>query len=265
MTDGTPFETILFSIDGKVATITLNRPDVLNAFVERMHLDIHAALDRAVAAGVRAVVLTGAGRAFSAGQDLKALDQDDHGRIDIEGLLERTYHETLRRLRSPDYVTIAAVNGVAAGASCNIALACDIVIAGKSAQFVEAFARIGLIPDAGGTWVLPRLIGRARALGMILTTDPIDAETARDWGMIWQVAQDEALMETAAAMAQKLAAGPGLAYGMAKRAIDASIDNDFETQLKLEACFQQKAADSKDFAEGVKAFTEKRRPSFKNL
>jgi len=259
------YETILFAIDGKVATLRLNRPDSLNAFVEQMHLDIHHALDAAVAAGVRVVILTGEGRAFSSGQDLKDLDLDRHGKVDIRSLLERTYHETLRRLRAPEYVVIAAVNGVAAGAACNIALAADIAIAAESAQFVEAFGRIGLIPDAGGTWMLPRLVGRARALGMILTTEPIDGKTAADWGLVWRTVADAELMDTVQALAVRLAEGPGLAFGMMKQAIDRSFDNDFEAQLSLEAELQQKAADTEDFAEGVRAFTEKRRPNFKNL
>lgn len=257
------FETILFEIEDGVATITLNRPDVLNAFISQMHYDILAALDIVEEQGIRAVILTGTGRGFSSGQDLKAIKDRDPTTLSIGNLLEDTYHKTLRRLRSPKFVVISAVNGVAAGASCNIALACDMVIAGKSAQFVEAFARIGLIPDAGGTWALPRLVGRQRALGMILTTEPIGAEQAEDWGLIWKAVDDEALMPTAMEYAKKFAAGPTFAYGLMKQAIDQSIDNSFEEQLALEADMQTRAAHSKDHKEGVTAFLEKRVPRYK--
>jgi len=253
------FETIRHELEAGVATITLARPEKMNSLTGPMRRELHTAL-RAAGREARAVILTGEGRGFCAGQDL-----GDAARIEDLNLAEtlrEEYEPLIRAIIDCPVPVIAAVNGVAAGAGANLALACDIVIAARSASFIEAFARIGLIPDAGGTWLLPRLVGRARAMGMCLTTDPVPAETAADWGMIWEVVEDDALAAEALALAGRLADGPTLAFGLIKRALAASGANGLEAQLALEAELQGEAGASRDFREGVRAFLEKRAPDF---
>jgi 2-(1,2-epoxy-1,2-dihydrophenyl)acetyl-CoA isomerase len=258
-------KTILLDFDGDVATITLNRPERLNSFTETMHAELRAALDQVERPGAaRVLVITGAGRGFSAGQDLgeAALPADDEP-WDVGATLERNYNPLLARLRALPMPVIAAVNGVAAGASANIALGCDIVIATRSASFLQAFARIALIPDAGGTYVLPRRVGLSRALGLSLLAEPITAEQAEAWGLIWKCVDDDRFAETVRATARKLAAGPTRAYALIKQSLYASADNDFEAQLALEVALQREAGGTEDFREGVKAFLDKRPAAFK--
>jgi 2-(1,2-epoxy-1,2-dihydrophenyl)acetyl-CoA isomerase len=255
------FDTILFEAADGVATITLNRPARLNALTNTMFREIGTALDRVAAnPALRCVLLTGAGRGFCAGADLAGdgIDADD----DLDDALVTLYNPLVRRLQTFERPVVAAVNGVAAGAGCNLALACDIVIAGKAASFLQAFARIGLIPDAGGTYLLPRLVGRARAMGMALLAEGLPAETAAEWGLIWRCVADEALMTEAGALAAKLAQGPTRAYGLIKQAMAASLDNGLDEQLAVEARLQGEAGRSPDYAEGVAAFLEKRPARF---
>src|SRR4051794_25078408 len=240
--------------------ITLNRPDRLNALQPEMADAIIAALDDAQAdVSCRAVLLTGAGRGFCAGQDLTAIAGADPD--DIADLLD-AYHPMIEKIRESPLPVVAAVNGVAAGAGCNLALACDIVIAAQSASFVQAFARIGLVPDCGGTWFLPRLIGNARARALAMLAEPLPAETAVEWGLIWRMVEDEKLAEEAQALAARLASQASTALALTKRALDASGSNPLDRQLDLEGELQLAAGKSPDHAEGVRAFLEKRPPIF---
>ncbi|MGE0259906.1 MAG: enoyl-CoA hydratase-related protein [Alphaproteobacteria bacterium] len=240
--------------------ITLNRPDRLNALLPEMADAIISALDEAQAdESCRAVLLTGAGRGFCAGQDLTAIAAADPD--DIGDLLD-SYHPAIEKIREMPLPVVAAVNGVAAGAGCNLALACDIVIAARSATFVQAFSRIGLVPDCGGTWFLPRLVGAARARALMMLAEPLTAAAAAEWGMIWRVVDDDRLMDEAHALATRLAAGPTVALGLIKQALDESGDNDLADQLDLERDLQVEAAETPDRAEGVRAFLEKRAPLF---
>lgn len=258
-----PSSTILATEAEGVLSLTLNRPDKLNSFNEEMHLALRAGFERAHREDrIRAVLLTGAGRAFCAGQDLGDRDPNK-GVPDLGHTIETYYNPLLRLIRSLEKPVICAVNGVAAGAGANIAFACDVTIAARSARFIQAFAKIGLVPDSGGTWSLPRLIGEARAKGLALTAEPLGAEKAADWGLIWRAVDDENLMEEARALATTLAAGPTLGLGMTKRAIQAAATNSLDTQLDLERDLQRIAGRSADYAEGVSAFLEKRKPEFK--
>jgi 2-(1,2-epoxy-1,2-dihydrophenyl)acetyl-CoA isomerase len=259
-----PFETILFEIEAGVATLTLNRPDKLNAFTAAMHEELREAMQRLRAdSSVRALHVTGNGRGFCAGQDLsERVMKDGAGPFDLGATLEKNYNPLVTGLRQLPFPVICAVNGVAAGAGCNFALACDIVVAGRSASFIEVFSRIGLIPDACGTYVLPRLVGMARAMGMSLTTEPVSAEQAAAWGLIWKCVEDNELADTARDLARRFAAGPTLAYSLIKQALYASPSNTLEQQLALEATLQREAGGSADFQEGVKAFLEKRPARF---
>ncbi|MCU0869357.1 MAG: 2-(1,2-epoxy-1,2-dihydrophenyl)acetyl-CoA isomerase PaaG [Burkholderiales bacterium] len=257
------YRSIDFSLRDGVATLVLSRPARLNAFTAEMHAEIRDAMDRVEApdSGARVLVLTGAGRAFSAGQDLSESDAGA-APLDVGATLERNYNPLLARLRALPIPVVAAVNGVAAGAAANLALACDIVIAARSASFLQAFAKIALIPDAGGTYTLPRLAGLPRAMGMAMLAEPVKAEDAERWGMIWKCVDDADFPAAVEQLAAKLAAGPTGAYARIRRALLASPDNDFDTQMALELALQREAGAQADFAEGVHAFLEKRPPRF---
>mgnify|MGYP003668085916 FL=1 len=252
------YETITYALTDDVALITLNRADKMNALTTQMRAELtHAVTEGGRAA--RVVVLTGAGRAFCSGQDLA----DRAGGVaDLEKTLREEYAPLLRAIINCPMPTIAAVNGPAAGAGANIALAADVVFASESAYFMQAFTRIGLIPDAGGTYALPRQMGMAKAMGAALFADKITARQADDWGMIWQAVPDAEFDAHWRAKAAQLAAGPTAAYAEAKKAIRASWDNGLEDQLSLEAEAQGRCGKSQDFAEGVTAFTQKRSPKF---
>ncbi len=240
--------------------ITLNRPERLNALTVEMADALMAALDEAQGdPECRALLLTGAGRGFCAGQDLSAIV--DLPAAGIGDLLDH-YNPVIGKLRALPLPVVCAVNGVAAGAGANLALACDIVLAAKSASFVQAFARIGLVPDCGGTWFLPRLVGMARARALAMLAEPLPAETAAAWGLIWQAVDDEQLMDAAHGLAARLAAGPSAALALTKQAFEASMANDLDSQLDIERDLQAEAAAHPDHSEGVRAFLAKRPPSF---
>jgi 2-(1,2-epoxy-1,2-dihydrophenyl)acetyl-CoA isomerase len=243
--------------------ITLNRPQRLNAFTEAMHQALKRALDEAEGdPDCRALLITGAGRGFCAGQDLNDRLSKTGETPVLGGALEAYYNPLVRKLRALPFPVVAAVNGVAAGAGANIALACDIVLAATSASFVQAFAKIGLVPDSGGTWFLPRLIGPARARALALTGEPLPAETAEAWGLIWKTFADIELMGEAHRLCVHFASAPTLGLALIKRALDASWENDLDAQLDLEREFQREASLTPDYAEGVRAFLEKRTPVF---
>jgi 2-(1,2-epoxy-1,2-dihydrophenyl)acetyl-CoA isomerase len=260
------YQTIRLDFQDGVAALTLNRPDKLNSLNNPMHDELRDALGRvgATDSGIRCLLLTGAGRAFCTGQDLA-----DRRRApgepprDLGESLDQRYNPLIRSLKALPMPVIAAVNGVAAGAGANLALACDIVLAARSASFIQAFCKVGLIPDSAGTWTLPRLVGMARATGLAMLGDKVSAEQAEAWGMIWQCVADEALMPTATALAAHLAKQPtaGLAY--TKRALAASMSNSLDQQLDLERDMQRLAGQTEDYQEGVAAFLEKRPPAFK--
>jgi 2-(1,2-epoxy-1,2-dihydrophenyl)acetyl-CoA isomerase len=243
--------------------ITLNRPQRLNAVSEAMHRSLKAVLSEAEEDdGCRALLLTGAGRGFCAGQDLNERLSEDGQTTVLGNALETYYNPLVRKLRSLPFPVVAAVNGVAAGAGANIALACDLVLAARSASFVQAFAKIGLIPDAGGTWILPRLVGLARARALALTAEPLPAEKAEAWGLIWKMVEDDALMAEAHKLCAHFAAAPTVGLALTKRALDESWNSDLDSQLDLERETQREASLTPDYAEGVRAFIEKRRPVF---
>ncbi|WP_295044793.1 2-(1,2-epoxy-1,2-dihydrophenyl)acetyl-CoA isomerase PaaG [uncultured Paracoccus sp.] len=256
--------TVLSALADGVLVLTLNRPDKLNSFNEDMHLALRAAVQRAHDdADVRAVLLTGAGRGFCAGQDLGDRDPRKGGPApDLGHTLDTFYNPTLRLIRSLEKPVVCAVNGVAAGAGANIAFACDIVLAARSAKFIQAFARIGLIPDAGGTWSLSRVLGEPRAKALALTAEPLPAEKAADWGLIWKAVDDADLMSQAQALAAQLAAGPTLGLGLTKRLIQDAATRTLDQQLDAERDAQAQAGRSADYAEGVTAFLEKRPARF---
>ncbi len=257
------FATILFEIEDGVASLTLNRPDRLNSFNAAMHEEVAAALAAVESdAAIRALLITGAGRGFCAGQDLNLGAATAGGEFDAGAAIERYYNPLVRRLKALPKPVLAAVNGAAAGAGANLAFACDIVIAARSASFLQAFCRIGLVPDTGGTWFLPRLAGSARALGMMLLGEPLPAATAAEWGLIWKVVEDAALMTEARALARKLAQGPTVSLGLIKQALNRSLESTLDAQLDAERDLQRVAAASADFREGVAAFLEKRPARF---
>jgi 2-(1,2-epoxy-1,2-dihydrophenyl)acetyl-CoA isomerase len=253
---------VLVSREAGVLTLTLNRPDKLNAFTPEMHKLLRDALEQALDdPGVRAVLLTGAGRGFCAGQDLSERKAD--APIDLSVSLGSHYNPLVRRLRSLPKPVVCAVNGVAAGAGANIALACDIVLAARSASFVQAFANLGLVPDSGGTYILPRLVGMARAMALALLSEKLSAEDAERWGLIWKAVDDAELLAEATNLAKRLATGPTKGYGLIKKAIYASAGNSLDAQLDLERDLQREAGFSEDYREGVAAFLQKRPPSYK--
>ena len=240
--------------------ITLNRPDKLNSFTIDLHRQLAAALDRAAAdEGCRAILLTGAGRGFCAGQDLESIGNDASG---VRDLLTEHYNPLIRRIRAMPKPIVCAVNGVAAGAGANVALACDIVLAARRAKFIQAFAKIALVPDSGGTWFLPRLVGEARAKALALTGEAVSAEQAQSWGMIWRAVDDDALTSESETLVAHLATQPTAALGLIKRALHASVENTLDAQLDLEAELQKQASQMPDYAEGIRAFAEKRPAQF---
>jgi 2-(1,2-epoxy-1,2-dihydrophenyl)acetyl-CoA isomerase len=255
---------VLVSLDSGVLTVTLNRPDKLNALNPDMLKLLRAALERAADdATVRCMLLTGAGRGFCTGQDLSERKlAPGAAPIDLSLSLGTNYNPVVRRMRALLKPIVCAVNGVAAGAGANLALACDIVLAARSAAFIESFCRLGLVPDSGGTYFLPRLVGSARAMGLALLGDKLSAEDAERWGLIWKVVDDNELMQSAEALSKQLAAGPTKGYGLVKKALFASPGNLLDAQLDLERDLQREAGFSADYREGVAAFMEKRPPRF---
>jgi 2-(1,2-epoxy-1,2-dihydrophenyl)acetyl-CoA isomerase len=258
------YQHILFDAEGGVATLTLNRPERLNSFTAAMHDEVRDALSQvADDRSIRTLVLTGAGRGFCAGQDLNERVVAPGGAPpDLGQSIERYYKPLVLTLRTLPKPVIAAVNGVAAGAGANIALACDIVVAARSASFVQAFCRLGLIPDAGGTWFLPRFLGAPRALGLALFGDRLPAEQAQAWGLIWRCVDDAELTPTVREMAQQLAAGPTVGYARTKQALQAAETALLAAQLDLERDTQRELGRSHDYREGVSAFLEKRAARF---
>ena len=261
------FQNIQFDVVAGVARLTLNRPDKLNSFTGAMHAEIRTVLDRIQddKSGVRVLVLTGAGRAFCAGQDLADPDmamQPGQPMPDIGNVVEKNYKPLILRLQNLRVPTIAAVNGIAAGAGASVALACDLVVAAKSASFLQAFSKIGLVPDTGGTWFLPQRVGMARAMGLALLADRLPAEKAAEWGLIWQVVDDTELASTIDALAAKLAAMPTKALVRTRQAMHAAPLHTLEQQLSMEGGFMRELGWSPDYAEGVAAFMEKRAPRF---
>jgi 2-(1,2-epoxy-1,2-dihydrophenyl)acetyl-CoA isomerase len=256
-------DTILSHDHGTWLEVTLNRPDKLNSFNDEMHIALRACLEQAVADKKRAILLSGAGRGFFAGQYLGDRDPTKmDGPPDLSVTLTRYYNPLVRLIRDAEMPVICAVNGVAAGAGANLALACDIVLAADTAKFIQSFANVGLVPDSGGTWSLTHLLGPARAKALAMTGLPVTAPQAADWGMIWQALPAEKLMEEARSLAEKLANGPTLGFAHVKKAIHAAATNTLEAQLDLEAQYQKTCGTSADYAEGVTAFLNKRAPAF---
>lgn len=255
---------IISDVQQGVMTLTFNRPDRLNSFNDQMHRQLTEQLTRAEReAEIRCLVLTGAGRAFCAGQDLNDRNVDpDAGPPDLGLSVERFYNPLVRRLARLEKPVIAAVNGVAAGAGATLALGCDMVIAARSASFVMAFSKLGLIPDSGGTWYLPRLVGRARAMGLALLGDKLSAEQAERWGMIWEVVDDAALTDRVQALSRHLATQPTYGLGLIKQALLAAEHQTLDAQLELERDYQRLAGRSADYREGVAAFLARRAPQF---
>jgi 2-(1,2-epoxy-1,2-dihydrophenyl)acetyl-CoA isomerase len=256
--------TIDFQIQSGVATLTLNRPDKLNSFNTTMHAEVREALQTlARSESARVLLLTGAGRAFCAGQDLADRAVAPGGAaVDLGESIEKNYRPLILALRALPMPVIAAVNGVAAGAGANIALACDLVIAAKSVNFLQSFSKLGLVPDCGGTWLLPRLVGNARALGLTLLGEKLSATQAQEWGLIWRCVDDDQLMSVALGLARQFASGPTRGYARTKQAIYASWGGDLAGQLDLERDYQRELGGSADYRESVAAFLEKRAPSF---
>ena len=254
------YETIDFKADGAIARITLNRPDRLNSFTAQMHEEVRDAL--ASLGDARVVVLTGAGRGFCAGQDLNDRAVAPGEAVDLGETVQACWNPLIRTLTSLSQPVIARMNGVAAGAGANVAIACDIVVAAKSAKFIQSFSAIGLIPDSGGTWHLPRLVGQARALGLALTGEALSAEKAAEWGLIWKAVDDDALDGEVDAIAEKLAALPPLGLAAIKEMIRTSWQDSLDEELDRQAGTMRRLGFTEDYREGVAAFLEKRTPKF---
>jgi 2-(1,2-epoxy-1,2-dihydrophenyl)acetyl-CoA isomerase len=254
------YETIDFKTDGPIARVTLNRPDRLNSFTSQMHAELSDAL--ANLGDARVLILTGSGRGFCAGQDLNDRSVAPGEAVDLGDTVTQLWNPLVRTLTSLPQPVIARVNGVAAGAGANIALACDLVIAAKSAKFIQSFSAIGLIPDSGGTWVLPRLVGQARALGLALTGEPLEAERAANWGLIWKAVDDTLLDSETDAVATRLAALPPLGLAAIKEMIRSSTQYSLDEELERQAGAMRRLGFTKDYREGVAAFLEKRVPRF---
>lgn len=259
------YNTIEFVTADGAATLTLNRPKSLNSFNAEMHAEVRDALKQVKGdPDIRCLLLTGAGRGFCAGQDLSDRDVAPGEQVpDIGDSVENNYNPLIRTLKTLEMPVVCAVNGVAAGAGANIALACDLVFAARSASFIQSFCRLGLIPDSGGTWHLPRLLGHARAMGLALLGDKLSAEQAEQWGLIWKCVDDDQLLEEAGKVARHLATQPTFGLSLIKRSINASYTNTLDQQLDLERDFMRLGGRSEDYREGVKAFMEKRPPVFK--
>lgn len=259
-----PFQHLLVDIESSVLKITLNRPDVLNSFHLEMSHELVEALSFARAEkNIRAVLLTGAGRGFCAGQDLSAVPLEGEGKLDLGIIVRQTYNPVITELRKLPMPVICAVNGVAAGAGANLAIACDIVIAGESASFIQSFSKIGLVPDTGGTWFLPRAIGLPMASALMMTGEKISASRAAELGMIYRVVSDDQLQSESMKLASALAQMPTKGLALTKRALNESMTNDLPAQLEVEEALQREAGRTRDFEEGVAAFKEKRAPVFK--
>ena len=258
-----PAHLLLDRRDGVLA-VTLNRPDVLNSFNRRMADELVAALrDAADDDSVRAVLLTGSGRAFCAGQDLaEVLPKEGRSAPDLGDVVRHQYNPVVRAIRTLEKPVVCAVNGVAAGAGANVAFACDLVVAADVASFIQSFARIGLIPDSGGTFILPRIVGLQRAAALTMLGDKLSAQQAKEWGLVYDVVPVAALAQTTGELAARLAGMPTRALGLAKRGFNAAFANDLDTQLALEEELQREAGRTTDYAEGVRAFVEKRQPRF---
>ena len=258
------FNTIKLEIEEGLATLTLNRPDKLNSLNTEMFQELRVALKQiSIENGVRCLLITGSGRGFCAGQDLSDRSvKAGAKKPDLSASLENNYNPLIRKITQLEVPVLCAVNGVAAGAGSSIALACDIVYAARSASFIQAFCKIGVIPDSGGSWLLPNKIGRARALGLALLGDKLSAEKAEEWGLIWQCLDDDKLLEEATAKGKYLATQPTKGLSLIKRAVNASFTNSFDEQLDLERDLQGIAGRTNDYQEGVSAFMEKRSPNF---
>jgi 2-(1,2-epoxy-1,2-dihydrophenyl)acetyl-CoA isomerase len=259
--------TVLSRRDGNVLVVTLNRPEVLNALNAELTTELRRVLQAAEAdASCRCLLLTGAGRGFSAGADIVSSKLRDRAHADsglIDKILEERFHPIVRLLRDSRVPVVCAVNGVAADAGMSLALACDMVIAARSAKFIQSFAHLGLVQDAGSSFYLPRLIGKARAWGLALTGDELPAATAAEWGLIWRCVEDGVLMDEALALAQRLAAMPTRGLALMRAVMHRGLENGLEEQLRLEACKQVEATRTADFREAIDAFAQKRKPAFK--
>lgn len=258
------YNCILVETESGVMKITLNRPDVLNSFTLEMSRELKQALEVARAErAVRAVLITGAGRAFCAGQDLTDVPIEAGGKMDLGAIVRQTYNPLITLIRKLNFPIVCAVNGVAAGAGANLAIACDIVIAAEGASFIQSFSKIGLVPDTGGTYFLPRAIGLPMATALMMTGEKISAARAAELGMIYRVVPDAELASEAMKLARSLAEMPTKGLGLTKRALNASMANNLEAQLEMEEQMQREAGRTQDFEEGVAAFREKRKPVFR--